>query len=328
MRAVLCRELGGPSALTVGDAPQPALRGPTSVRIAVHAAGINFADTLIVAGKYQEKPDLPFIPGLEGAGVVIETGSAVKRVKVGDRVMATFNQGAFAEEAVTEENEVWPIPASMDFATAAGFSVAYGTSHVGLKHRAWLKKGETLLVHGAAGGVGLTAVEIGTLMGATVIATASNASKLELARSYGAAHLIDTSTDDLRERMRAITGGRGADVIYDPVGGDLFDASVRLLAWEGRLLVVGFASGRIPQAPANILLVKNCSVMGFFWGAYRKHGPAVMRESFDELLAWYAEGRLKPHISERLDLAEVGPAMIAMQERRITGKVVLTTGRA
>jgi NADPH2:quinone reductase len=303
------------------------LHSPTAVRIAVHAAGVNFADTLIVAGKYQEKPDLPFVPGLEGAGVVIETGAAVKRVKAGDRVMATFNHGAFAEEAVTEENEVWPIPKAMDFATAAGFSVTYGTSHVGLKHRVGLKRGETLLVHGAAGGVGLTAVEIGKLMGATVIATASNATKLELARAYGADHLIDTSSEDLRQRMRAIAGGRGADVIYDPVGGDLFDASVRLLAWEGRLLVVGFASGRIPQAPANILLVKNCSVVGFFWGAYRKHGPAVMRESFDELLAWYAAGRLKPHISERLDMARAGDAMIAMQERRITGKVVLTTGR-
>lgn len=327
MRAVLCRELKGPDGLSIADVPSPALGGPTSVRIAMHAAGINFADTLIVAGQYQEKPALPFVPGLEGAGVVVEVGAAVTRVKPGDRVMATFIQGAFAEEAVTEENEVWPIPSSMDFATAAGFSVTYGTSHVGLKHRAALKAGETLLVHGAAGGVGLTAVELGKLMGATVIATASSAAKLALARAYGADHVIDTSSDDLRERVRAITGGRGADVIYDPVGGDLFDASVRLLSWEGRLLVVGFASGRIPQAPANILLVKNCSVVGFFWGAYRKNGPAVMRASFEELLNWYAAGRLKPHVSKRYDLAEAGQAMTEMQQRRITGKVILVTGR-
>ncbi|MFN0043821.1 MAG: NADPH:quinone oxidoreductase family protein [Alphaproteobacteria bacterium] len=324
MRAVLCREYSDPFRLELGDIPAPALPGPRAVRVAMRAAGLNFADTLMVAGKYQEKPPLPFVPGLEGAGVVLEVGAEVTNLKPGDRVMAGFDAGAFAEEAVVDGANVTKIPNAMDFETAAAFQVVYGTSHIGLKRRANLRAGETLLVHGAAGGVGLTAVELGKKMGATVIATASGEEKCALARAYGADHAIDYAREDFREAVRGLTGGKGVDVVYDPVGGDVFDASLRVLGWEGRLLVVGFASGRIPQAPANILLVKNLSVVGFFWGAYRKRNPAVIRESFTELLDWHAQGALKPHISLRVPLAEAPRAFAALIERRSTGKVVLT----
>lgn len=323
MRAVLCKELTGHGGLVVGEVPAPALKGPNSVRIAVHAAGLNFADTLVVAGKYQEKPPLPFSPGLECGGVVLETGTGVTHVKKGDRVMATTSFGAFAEEVVTDAIEVYPVPDTMDFETAASFPVAYGTSHVGLKRRADLKHGETLMVHGAAGGVGLTAVEIGKAMGATVIATARGADKLAVAKAHGADHLIDYAAEDLRARVKEIAGDKGVDVIYDPVGGDVFDTSLRCLAWEGRLVVVGFAAGRIPQAPANLLLVKNMAVMGVFWGAYRQRDPQVLRDSFAELLSWYAVGKLKPHISHHFAIDQAPQAMAAMLERRSTGKVIL-----
>jgi NADPH2:quinone reductase len=326
MRAVLCRDASGHDALTVEDVPAPALP-PGGVRVAVHAAGLNFADTLMVAGQYQEKPELPFIPGLEAAGEVIEVAAGVVTCKPGDRVIATMEQGAFAEEAIADAGNIFIIPDSMGFETAAGFIVTYGTSHVGLARRANLQAGETLLVHGAAGGVGLTAVELGKIMGATVIATAGGPEKLEVARSRGADHLIDTRAADIRAEVRELTGGRGADVVFDPVGGDLFDASLRSLAWEGRLLVVGFASGRIPSASASYLLVKNCSVVGLFWGAYRKRNPAVIRDSAAELLRWFDQGKLRPHVSHRFDIAEAAEAMRTMLGRKSTGKVVLTTGR-
>jgi len=324
MRAVLCKEATGHEGLVVGDVPAPTLKGPNSVRIEVHAAGLNFADTLVVAGKYQEKPALPFSPGLECSGVVLETGANVTHVKKGDRVMATTSFGAFAEEVVTDANEVYAIPDAMDFDTAASFPVAYGTSHVGLERRAALKRGETLMVHGAAGGVGLTAVEIGKAMGAVVIATARGTDKLAIAKAHGADHLIDYVAEDLRARVKEIAGDKGVDVIYDPVGGDVFDTSLRCLAWEGRLIVVGFAAGRIPQAPANLLLVKNTTVMGLFWGAYRQRNPQVLRDSFAELLSLYAAGKLKPHISHRFAIDQAPQAMATMLERRSTGKVILT----
>ena len=252
---------------------------------------------------------------------------AFETCKPGDRVIATMDHGAFAEEAIAEAGNVFVIPDAMDYEAAAGFIVTYGTSHVGLRRRANLQAGETLLVHAAAGGVGLTAVEIGKVLGATVIATAGGPEKLEVARSRGADHLIDYRTADIRAEVRALTEGQGADVIYDPVGGDVFDASLRSLAWEGRLLVVGFASGRIPSAPADYLLVKNCSVVGLFWGAYRKRNPAVVRDSAAELLRWFDEGRLRPHASHKFDIAEAAEAMRTMLGRKSTGKVVLTTGR-
>ncbi|HYD32107.1 MAG TPA: NADPH:quinone oxidoreductase family protein [Azospirillaceae bacterium] len=323
MRAVRCLAWGGIDDLVIEDVPVPTL-GAGEVRVAIRAAGLNFADTLIIAGKYQEKPALPFSPGFEAGGVVLEVGGGVTSVKPGDRVMAVLNHGGFAEEAVLRAEDVFPIPDAMDFVTAAAFPIAYGTSHIALWERARLKAGEVLLVHGAAGGVGLTAVEIGKAMGATVIATAGGAAKLEVAKAHGADHLIDYQAEDIRERVKELTGGRGADVVYDPVGGDVFDASLRCTAWSGRLLAVGFAAGRVPQVPANILLVKNLAVLGIYWGSYRTHAPELVAESFRTLFGWTVEGKLKPHVSHTLPLAEFKDALRLLAERKSTGKVVLT----
>ena len=322
MRAVVCKAFGGPDTLTVDEMPMRD-PGPGEVRVAIHTAGLNFADTLMIEGKYQEKPPFPFSPGLEGAGVVDAVGAGVSRVKKGDRVMAMAGVGAFAEMMIAPEKGVTRIPDNMDFVAAAAFPVAYGTSHLALHHRGALKAGETLLVHGAAGGVGLTAVQIGKVMGATVIATARGADKLKIAQANGADHIIDYSTEDVRERVLAITNKKGANVIYDPVGGDVFDASLRCIAWEGRLLVIGFAAGRIPSAPANLLLVKNCSAVGVFWGAYMKNDTNTVHASFDALLAWYAQGKLKPHVSHVLPMAQAGAALKLLTSRASTGKVVL-----
>lgn len=324
MRAVLCKEWSGPDKLVVEDVPAPPIR-PGAVRVKIEAAGINFADLLLVSGQYQEKPPLPFTPGSEAGGVITEIGDGVANLKRGDRVMALTGGGAFAEEVVVDAPRIYPISDKMDFAEAAGFPIVYGTSHGALEWRARLQPGEWLLVHGAAGGVGLTAVEIGKAMGARVIACASSPEKLDIARQHGADHLIDYSREDLRERVKALTGGRGADVIYDPVGGDIFDASLRSIAWGGRIIIIGFASGRIPQIPANIALVKNIDVIGFYWGSHQKYKPELIRESFAQLFRWFEEGKLKPHISHRLDLKEVAQAMNLLRDRKSTGKVVLTT---
>jgi len=326
MRAVLCRELGGPEKLVVEDIPSPPMRDG-AVRVAIHAAGLNFADILLIAGQYQTKPPLPYTPGSEAAGVVTEVGAGVRHVKPGDHVMAILEGGGYAEEAVTDAARVLPIPASMDFADAAGFPIAYGTSHGALEWRARLKPGEWLLVTGAAGGVGLTAVEIGKAMGARVIAAAGSPEKLKVAQDHGADHLIDYSKEDLRERVKTITGGKGADVIYDPVGGDVFEACMRSIAWEGRIIVIGFAAGKIPQIAANLVLVKNIDVIGFFWGSYLPRKPELVGQSMKQLLRWFEEGKLKPHISDRFDLKEVAQALEMLKQRKSTGKVVLTTGR-
>ncbi len=326
MRAVLCKAFGGPESLVVETIAAPPLR-PGTARVAVHAAGVNFGDTLMIAGTYQEKPPFPFIPGFEIGGEVIEVAPDVATLQPGDRVMGTLSHGAYADEAVVAAEELTTIPAGMDYDVAAGFSVAYGTSHGALDWRARLRQGETLLVHGAAGGVGITAVEIGKAMGAVVIAAAGNADKLAIAKRHGADHLIDYSNEDIRERVRILTAGRGADVVYDPVGGDAFDASLRAIAWEGRIVVIGFAGGRVPQIPANLVLVKNCDIIGFYWGSYRKRKPALVRQSYQQLFRWFDEGKIKPHVSERFDLAEVAEAFRALRTRRSMGKVVLTTGR-
>jgi NADPH:quinone reductase len=322
MRAVLCKEWGGPDKLIVEDVPSPPIQDG-AVRIAVHAAGINFADLLLVSGQYQEKPPFPFIPGMESAGVITEIGPGVSGFKTGDRVMTLTGTGSYAEEIVTDASRVYPIPGGMDFAAAAGFPVTYGTSHGAFDWRAHLRPGEWLLVHGAAGGVGLTAVEIGKVMGARVIACAGSAEKLEIARQHGAEFLIDYSREDIRERVKAITGGLGADVVYDPVGGDAFDASLRSIAWGGRIIIIGFASGRISQVPANILLVKNIDVIGFYWGSYQARKPELLRESYAKLLGWYQEGKLKPHVSAEFDLRDAARAMNMLHDRKSTGKVVL-----
>ncbi len=323
MRAVLCKQWGEPDKLVVEEVPSPPIRDG-AVRLAVHAAGINFADLLLISGQYQEKPAFPFTPGMECAGVVTEVGAGVTTLKASDRVMALTGTGSYAEEIVVDASRVYPIPDKMDFASAAGFPVAYGTSHGAFDWRAHLKAGEWLLVHGAAGGVGLTAVEIGKVMGAKVIACAGSAEKLEIARQHGADYLIDYSREDIRERVKAITGGRGADVVYDPVGGDAFDASLRSIAWGGRIVIIGFASGRIPQAPANILLVKNIDVIGFYWGSYQARKPELLRDSYARLLAWFEAGKLKPHISAKVELNNVAKAMELLRQRKSTGKVVLT----
>lgn len=322
MRAILCQEWGGPEKLVVDDVPPPPLR-EDAVRIRVHAAGVNFADLLLIAGQYQEKPALPFIPGAEAAGIVVETGAQVTGLKPGERVLALTGLDAFAEEVVVDASRVLRIPDTMEFAAAAGFPIAYGTSHGALDWRARLQPGEWLVVTGAAGGVGLTAVEIGKAMGARVIACAGSEEKLAIARQHGADHVIDYTREDLRERVRAITGGRGADVIYDPVGGDVFDACMRSISWGGRIVIIGFAAGRISQIPANIVLVKNIDIIGFYWGSYQKHKPEMLRHSFQQLFHWFEEGKLRPHISHRLPLALAANALRLLQERKSTGKVIL-----
>lgn len=322
MKAILCSDLSGPDALRVADLPNPT-PGPGQVVVGIRACGVNFADTLIVQGKYQEKPPLPFVPGAEIAGNVLAVGAGVTHLHVGQRVAALCEIGGFAQQVAVAADRCVPLPDGMAYESAAGFLITHGTSHVGLVHRARLQAGETLLVHGAAGGVGLAAVEIGALLGATVIATASSPEKLALARAYGAAHTIDYTQENFVERVKAITGGRGADVIYDPVGGDVFDRSLRCIAWEGRLLVIGFASGRIPQIPAGLLLVKNVSAVGLYWGAYAKRNPQVLTDSLATLFAWHAAGKLKPHISATYPLAQTGEALRALMERRSTGKVVV-----
>ncbi|MEM7345011.1 MAG: NADPH:quinone oxidoreductase family protein [Chloroflexota bacterium] len=325
MKAMLCKEWGKPESLVLEEVADP-IPGEGEVRIGIRACGINFADTLIISGQYQVKPPFPFSPGLEIAGEILEVGAGVTHLKPGDRVAAICGHGGLAEQVAISAARVIPIPDSMDYNSAAGFAVAYGTSHLGLAHRANLQAGEVLLVHGAAGGVGLTAVEIGKLMGATVIATASTASKLELAAKYGADHLINYREEDFRTRVKEITGGKGADVILDPVGGDVFDQSVRCINWEGRILVIGFASGRISKLPTNLTLVKNMSVVGVFWGAYADRDPKVLLNSLGTLLQWYEAGKLNIHVSQTFPLAESAAALNTLINRQAKGKVVVTIG--
>ena len=323
MQAVLCRDLGTVDQLVVEDVPMPE-PGPGQVRIRLFAAGLNFADTLMVAGKYQLKPQLPFVPGVEGAGVVDACGANVDGVREGDRVAAYVPYGAFAEYVVVDASRVFQMPDTMSFSEGASFVVAYGTSHHALRDRGDLQAGETLLVHGAGGGVGLTAVEIGRAIGARVIATAGSQAKLDLAREHGASEAINYASEDIRDRVKALTDGKGANVVYDPVGGDVFDASLRAIAWEGRLLIVGFAAGRIPSIPANYLLVKNCAAIGVFRGDYADKAPHVIQRGMNELMAWYDEGLLKPHVSLEFPLAQATQALQTILERRSTGRVVLT----
>lgn len=319
MRAVVCHEWCAVEALRVEDVPSPALT-PDGVRIAVHAAGVNFADTLIVKGEYQERPPFPFSPGMEVAGTVTEVGARVREVTTGQRVLAFLDYGGFAEEIVAREVDVTSIPDGMPFAEAAAFPVVYATSHLALRDRAQLAPGEVLLVHGASGGVGLTAVEVGKAAGATVIATASSEEKLALAREHGADHGV-LSTDDVRARVTALTGG--IDVAYDPVGGEMFTASLHLVRPQGRILIIGFASGEVPQIPANHLLVKDAAVLGFSLGQARRHRPGAVRTAMRELVRWYAEGRLRPHVSQEYPLDQAVEALVAIKERRVAGKAVV-----
>ena len=323
MKAVRCVELGGPDKLKVEDVPVPE-PGDGEVRLKVAGCGVNFADSLIIQGKYQHKPDLPFTPGMEVAGTITAVGARVAALEPGQTVIGMTGTGGFAEEVVCPARDVMVCPDGLDPVIAASLPVAYGTAHLGLDHRARLQAGETLLVHGASGGVGLAAVEVGKAMGATVIATASSADKLALAGEHGADHLINYADGPFKDEVKALTDGRGADVIFDPVGGDVFDQSLRCIAWEGRVLVVGFASGRIPEAPANLTLVKNMAIMGVFWGAYRDKDPAVMTASFATLSDWLMAGKLKPLVSKTYGLDDTAQAITDLIERRAKGKIVVT----
>jgi NADPH2:quinone reductase len=322
MKALLCRALGPVESLAVGDIASPSpSRG--QVLIGVEAAGVNFPDVLMAQGKYQFKPPLPFAPGCELAGVVKAVGEGVTHVKPGDRVLALVMHGAFAEEALADASGVVPIPDSVDFATAASFMFTYGTSYHALQDRAALQPGETLLVLGAAGGVGLAAVELGKLMGARVIAAASTDEKLEACRSRGADETVNYSREDLRERIKALTQGRGADVVYDPVGGGYSEPALRSMAWKGRFLVVGFANGEIPKIPLNLALLKGCSIVGVFWGSFTTKEPEANAANVRRLIEWIAAGRLQPLVSARYPLERGVEALQAMQERRVKGKVVI-----
>ncbi|MEQ9639218.1 MAG: NADPH:quinone oxidoreductase family protein [Alphaproteobacteria bacterium] len=322
MKAMLCKEYGPPESLSLDDAPSPTI-GDEEVRLAVRAAGVNFPDILMIQGKYQFKPDFPFAPGAEAAGDVLEVGAKVQGIKAGDRVIAMTGHGAFAEEVSAPARKCLPLPDDMDYVVGAGLALTYGTSAFALIQRAALKPGETLLVHGAAGGVGLSAVEIGKAMGATVIATASTDEKLQVAKDHGADHLINYADGAFKDEVKELTGGKGADVIYDPVGGDVFDQSLRCINWDGRLLVIGFAGGRIPSAPANLALLKNCSIVGVFWGAWTEREPAANRANFERIFQWCREGTLKPHVSHTFPLAQVPDALYALIERKVTGKAVI-----
>ncbi|MBS7598426.1 MULTISPECIES: NADPH:quinone oxidoreductase family protein [Pseudomonas] len=323
MKAVLCKALGPAQNLVLEEVASPVPK-KNEILLDVQAAGVNFPDTLIIEGKYQFQPPLPFSPGGEAAGVVSAVGEKAGNLKVGDRVMALTGWGSFAEQVAVPAYNVLPIPAQMDFTTAAAFGMTYGTSMHALSQRGQLKAGETLLVLGASGGVGLAAVEIGKAMGARVIAAASSAEKLAVAKAAGADELINYGQASLKDEIKRLTGGNGVDVIYDPVGGDLFDQAVRGIAWNGRLLVVGFASGRIPELPVNLALLKGAAVLGVFWGAFAQRQPADNAANFQQLFAWYAEGKLKPLVSQTFPLAKAGAAIEMLGQRKAVGKLVVT----
>jgi NADPH2:quinone reductase len=324
MRALVCKELGLPDKLSLEqDWPSPEL-GEHDVQIRVKAAGLNFPDVLIIQGKYQIQPELPFIPGGEAAGVVTAVGAKVSRVAVGDEVLSMGAAGGFCEEMVTSEFAVFKKPRALSFEQAAGISITYFTSYYALKQRANLQAGETLLVLGAAGGVGTSAIEIGKLMGARVIAAASSDEKLDLCRQLGADEVINYSTESLKDRIKELTAGTGVDVVYDPVGGDLSEPALRGMAWNGRFLVIGFAAGPIPQIPLNLALLKGCSIVGVFWGRFSGEEPEVNASNIAELWDLFNAGKLAPVVTETYPIERYEEAFNCMLERRARGKVILT----
>ncbi|MDB9971846.1 NADPH:quinone oxidoreductase family protein [Alphaproteobacteria bacterium] len=322
MKALVCKEFGPAKNLKVEEMNEP-IPNSDEVCIKVHAAGVNFPDILMVEGKYQVKPAFPFAPGAEAAGEIISIGENITKYKIGQRVIAMTGHGAFAEIVKASEKKIIPLNDNVDFETASILPMVYGTSAHALIQRGKLKKGETLLVHGAAGGVGLAAVEIGKAMGARVIATASTDEKCQVAREHGADETINYSNGQFKEIVKSMTDGKGADVIYDPVGGDVFDQSLRCIAWEGRLLVVGFTSGRIPSAPANLALLKSCDIVGVFWGAFVERTPHINLENFEKLYKWIDEGFIKPRISMKVSLENTLDAMQAIADRKIIGKAIV-----
>ncbi len=322
MKAVLCKSNGLPENLVIEEIPAP-LPGTDEVLVDVHASALNFPDVLMIQGKYQSQPAFPFSPGGEMAGVVAATGAEVTTFKPGDRVFGGIGHGGFAEQAAIKARSLRLMPEGMGFQEASGISTTYGTSYYALKQRANLQPGETLLVTGAAGGVGLAAVELGKAMGARVIAAASSAEKLAAARKSGADELIDYSDGKLKDKVKALTEGKGADVIYDPVGGDLFDQCMRCIAWYGRVLVIGFAAGDIPRVPINLILLKSCQLVGVFYGAWSGRRPDEAEANFREILTLYEQGKIKPLIGREYPMAEYAAAMRCLMERRAIGKVVV-----
>ncbi len=322
MKAIVCHQYGPPSTLKLEDVavPEP---GPKEVRVRLKACGVNFPDTLIIRGKYQFKPALPFTPGSDIAGVIDAVGEKVRGHKPGDEVFGFVQTGGFAEMVVAPARNIFPKPPTMEDAVAASFLMAYGTSYHALKDRAALQEGETLVVLGASGGVGLAAVELGKLMGARVIACASTSEKLELCREYGADETINYSAEDLKARIKELTGKDGADVIFDPVGGAYSEAALRTMGWNGRYLVVGFAAGDIPKIPLNLMLLKSCQVVGVFWGAFAMKFPNENIGNTMQLMQWHAAGQLKPHLHAVYPLADAAVALEEMMERRVQGKVVI-----
>jgi len=322
MKAVLCKQYGPPETLVVEDVPSP-IPGPGEAVITVRAASLNFPDVLIIQNKYQLKPPLPFSPGTDAAGVVKAVGPGVTNVAPGDRVMAVTGYGALAEEVKTDARRLLPVPRGMDDQTASAFPLTYGTSDHALVDRGQLKPGETLLVLGAAGGVGLAAIEIGEAVGARVIACASSPEKLAVCREHGADAAIDYSREDLRERIREITDGRGPDVVYDPVGGAYSEPALRSIAWRGRFLVVGFAAGEIPKIPLNLTLLKGCSIVGVFFGDFARRETDAWAARARQLGEWFQSGKLRPHVAETLPLERAAEALTRMASRQVTGKIVL-----
>lgn len=324
MRALLCKEHGMADKLDlVDDWPEPR-PGPDDVQIDIKAAGLNFPDVLIIQGKYQFQPELPFIPGGECAGVVRAVGKHVTRYAPGDRVIGMRGHGCFCATAVMPQTALSPVPDGLDFEQAAGVAITYFTTYHALKQRAALRAGETLLVLGAAGGVGSAAVELGKHLGARVIAAASSAEKLAMCRELGADETINYREQDLKTAIKALTGGRGVDVVYDPVGGDYSEPAIRGMAWNGRYLVIGFASGPIPAIPLNLTLLKGCSIVGVFWGRFTEEEPEAHRQNIEELWALFAAGKLKPAINDVFPLEAYREAYRVMTERRARGKVILT----
>jgi len=326
MKAVVCKAWGPPESLVIEDRP-PLEAGPGTVVIGVKAANVSFPDTLIIQNKYQTKPELPFIPGSEVAGIIKSVGHGVEGWKVGDRVSASAPQGGYAEEVIAEADRLFAVPEQMDFASAAVLGSAYGTSYYALTERGQLRAGETLLVLGAAGGVGLAAVEIGKALGAKVIACASSEDRLAVCRAHGADEAINYVADDLRARVKAITKGNGVDVIYDAVGGPYSEPALRDMAWGGRFLVVGFAAGDIPKISLNLPLIKGCSIVGVWIGAFARRDRARHRANVVQLGKWFQEGKIKPHISATYPLEKAADALNALGQRKVIGKVVLTTAR-
>ena len=325
MKALLCREIGPIERLKVEDVPSPR-PGPNEVVVEVKASSLNFPDALLVQGLYQVKPPLPFSPGMELAGIVKELGPGVRGAKTGDRVIASPGRGGFAQECLVPSDRLSPLPSGMDFETGSAFVLTYCTSLHGLQDCGHLQPGETLVVLGAAGGVGSSAIEVGKAMGAKVIAAASSEEKLAFCRELGADETIDYEKSDLRQRILDLTAGKGADVVYDPVGGAHTEAALRATAWRGRLLVIGFASGAIPQVKLNLALLKERSLVGVYWGDWTQRDPAGQRRNVEQLASWFGQGKIKPAVSERVSLEEAPAAMQRLLQRKVKGKVVVVPG--